>query len=82
MMRSPFGISLVINIFMATVILALGCALLFTDFYIDVIKKPNRSYLAFIFFAYAGFRYWRAWSGHQKEKRDKQREEWKNKKSP
>ncbi|MBC7861595.1 MAG: hypothetical protein IAF38_01395 [Bacteroidia bacterium] len=79
-MRSPIGISLVINLFMATVILCMGCVLLFTDLYIETIKKPNRIYLAFIFFAYAGFRYWRAWASHQKEKRDKQREEWKEKK--
>jgi hypothetical protein len=64
---------------MATVILIFGCALMFTDFYGDVIRKPNRTYLAFIFFAYAAFRYWRTWATYQKEKRDKQREEWKSK---
>lgn len=74
-MRFSVGSALIKNAAMATVIFAMGCALLFSDLYVDLIKNPNRIYLAFIFFAYASFRYWRAWSAHRIENESTQNNE-------
>lgn len=78
MLRAPEGVSLVINFTMATMILLMGAALMFSDVYIDVIQRPNRTYLAFIFYFYAVFRYVRGWQVHRKNQREKERERWKN----
>jgi hypothetical protein len=76
MYKQPLNVSLVVNFIMATLILFMGAVLMFTDLYTDVIQAPKRTWLAVIFFAYAGFRYMRGWQLYKKNQRDKQREEW------
>ncbi len=81
MFKAPEGFTLLLNVGMATLILLLGAVMMFTNLYRDVIGGSNRTWLALIFFAYAGFRYMRAWQIHRSAKQLKQRGEWEKKRN-
>jgi len=51
---------------MAAAFLCCGFLFLLTDFYIDNLPQPRRTWLGILFLAYSGYRGWRQYSMYKK----------------
>lgn len=55
---------------MVMIFLASGIIFLFTDIFIDAVPRPNRTYLAFVFFVYVILRSVRIYQQYNRLKRE------------
>lgn len=83
MFKLPGGIGLIVNFFMAALILLAGLSLLFTNVMTAgssgqiVLEGANRTILAVICLLYSAFRFTRAWQLYKQKQRDDDRKRWK-----
>jgi len=65
----------VFGLAMACIFLACGIVFMFTDFMIENLPKPNRTYLALVFFVYVVLRIIRLYQQYKRMKMEERNEE-------